>query len=185
MSRNQLFIVIGTVLVFAAIAVTAWIAIAFFIPSSSESSQADPIPQSDPFGSISVPGSVAGNATLTLSTEGGEPIRVPDFTRGKEAIEFAGESYYFLYGPEYTTEGFSFSVQYHPADSSFLIELLSEPIGEARNDAAKYLMELLNVSEATLCAVRTTVVVGDSVNQQFSGYADLGLAGCPQSIALP
>ena len=185
MSRNQLFILLGVILVFAAMAVAAWVAIVYVLPGASQPSRTEPIPQSDPFGSISVPGSVSSAATLTLGTEDGQTLTVPDFTRDKDPIEFGGQSYYFLYGPEYSTEGFSFSVQYQPADTSFLIELLSEPIGEARSDAAAYLTELLRISETDLCAVRTKVVVGASINEQFSGYDDLGLAGCPGSIALP
>lgn len=185
MNRNQLFILIGAMLVLAAIAIAAWVAIVYVRPGAFTPSQPEALPQSDPFGSISVPGSISGAATLTLNATDGQTLTVPDFTKGKEPIEFAGESYYFLYGPEYTTEGFSFSVQYHPGDSSFLIELLSEPIGEARNDAAEYLSELLRIPHASLCAVRAKVVVGGSVNQQFAGYENLGFGGCPESVQLP
>lgn len=183
MNRNQLFVLLGIVLVFGAIALIAWVAIIALAPQ--QAAPLDPAVEGDPFGSITIPGSVSGESQLTLVTSEGETLSVPDFTKGKEPITFAGESYYFVYGPEYSNEGFDFSVQYQAADSSFLVELLTEPIGEAREKAAAYLGELLRLPAASLCEVRVRVVVGASVNQQFSGYEDLGLGGCPGSAQLP
>ena len=186
MNRNQIFIMIGLALLLAGIAVAAWIAIAYFGPQNASVPDTDAtLPASDPFGSITIP-STAGEGTLmNLTGTDGTMISVPDFTKGKDPIEFNGERYYFLYGPEYSTEGFTFSVQYLAGDSSFLIELLAEPLQDARADAEGYLSELLRRSGPELCSVRTKVVVNDSVNELYSRYENLCLTGCDASGPLP
>lgn len=185
MHRNQIFILIGIVLLLGAVAIGAWVLLTALNGDTQAPGETQTIPASDPFGSITVPGSVGGGSTMTLVSTEGNPITVPDFTKGKQPIEFAGQSYYFLYGPEYSTEGFAFSVQYHTTDSSFLVELLAEPLGESREKAGEYLSELLTLSAENLCQINARVVVGDGVNQQFSGSPNLGLAGCAGSVELP
>lgn len=185
MNRNQLLVVIGVVLALAAIAIAAWVAITYFAAPPQDLGPREDSSPSDPFGSITVPGAVSSSATLRLTGTDGSVHTVPDFTKGKEPIEFNGESYYFLYGPEYSTEGFTFSLQYQASDSSFLVELLAEPLGDARADAAKYLSELLRLDEKELCTVFVKVVVNDSVSATYAGYENLGLPGCEESVTLP
>jgi hypothetical protein len=185
MNRNQLFILLGIALVLGAIAVVAWVAIQALAPKEGAQTETQTLAPSDPFGSITVPGSIASESRLSLVTTAGDTLSVPDFTKGKEPIAFAGESYYFLYGPEYSSEGFAYSVQYHTTDSSFLIELLAEPLGESRDKAKEYLRELLKVPAASLCDIRVRVVVSAAMNQQFAASENLGLSGCPGSVELP
>lgn len=184
MTKQRLYIVIGAVLVLVAIGV--FVAVMYLSNKAPEGS--DPATGStNPFGQMLTPGGVSGTGTgtVTISTESGESVQVPDFKKGREPLTTPNGNYYNLYGPEYSTEGFTFSVQYGEMDSQFLVMLISEPIGSARTDAEAYLRNLLSLSDQELCELNIDISVTPDVNEAYSQYSDLGLSFCRGSVTLP
>lgn len=140
----------------------------------------------NPFGNPATGGtSVSLENKMSIRTTGGGTLQIPNILKGHEPIVASNGRYYDLYGPEYSTEGFTFSVQYSESDSEFLISLINEPIGEARRDAEKYLRNTLMLTDAQLCELVTAVTVTPDVNESYSTYANLGLSFCPGSVKLP
>ncbi len=184
MNTKALFVGLGVVLILGAVAVLGWL----FIQMTQ--SDADTVPEpapSNPFGfstSVTDPEPDAREG-LAISTREGGQVLVPDFTNGREPIAADDGAYYFLYGPEFSTEGYAFSAQYAEAGSAFLIVLLEEPIGASRLAAEAYLKDLLQLPEETLCSLSTRIVVGADINASYARYGNLGLSFCAGAVPLP
>ena len=66
-----------------------------------------------------------------------------------------------------------------------MINLLTEPIGNARKDGENYLRAILNVTSEQLCELNTVVSVNPDVSEVYSMYENLGLSFCPNAVLLP
>lgn len=182
MTKQKVFIVVALVLVLVSIAILGYVGVRVFAPSTPG------VPQPlNPFGALVNPGGSTTfiPKTMSIQTRTGEAVLVPNILSGHEAIEMPGGRFYTLYGPEYSTEGFTFSVQYSEADSQFLVLLLTEPIGAARLDAEKYLRTLLGLPDDALCTLNTIISVTPDVSEGYSQYENLGLSFCPSAVKLP
>jgi len=80
-------------------------------------------------------------------------------------------------------EDAEYEILYLPADSSFLIALLREPIGEVRRKAADDLKQRLGLSDSELCKIVVEVGTPTWVNE-FFGARSLGLPGCPGAVPM-
>lgn len=184
MSTKSVIVAAGIVLTLAAIAIGAWVAIQLYAPEPS--AEAPSGVGSNPFGfNVPAPTPNAPLGERTLRTRGGESIEVRDFAAGLTPTSFNNGTYYTLYGPEFTAEGFAFSIQFNEADSEFLLVLLAEPLKDARSAAEVYLGNTLALSNAELCRLNVRVVVGPNVNDQYAAYGNLGMSFCADAITLP
>tara|TARA_R110000824_G_scaffold401771_1_gene615525 strand:- start:220100 stop:220639 length:540 start_codon:yes stop_codon:yes gene_type:complete len=179
MTKQKITIVLAVVLVLVSIGILT------FVILRNLSQDPGSVPQSEnPFSLLGGEGP-SSHKTLQIYTRSGEPVTTPDFIASHEPLETPGGKFYNLYGPEYSTEGFTFSLQYSEADSQFLINLLTEPIGNARKDGENYLRAILNVTSEQLCELNTVVSVNPDVSEVYSMYENLGLSFCPNAVLLP
>ncbi|MDB5264724.1 MAG: hypothetical protein JWN64_295 [Parcubacteria group bacterium] len=179
--KRHLIILAAVVLVVLAIGILIWVGITLF----KKESVAPVVTNNDPFGGLVTSGTGGTTKQKAIHDRSGQVVSVPDFTESKEPLQTPNGVYYQLYGPEYSTQGFTFSVQYGENDSEFLITLISEPLRDARSDAETYMRTLLKLTDAQLCALNTSVVVQADVNELYSEYDNLGLSFCEGSVNLP
>jgi len=123
--------------------------------------------------------------TIQIMDKNGEAVVIPDIVSAHEPTDLPNGKFYSLYGPEYSTEGFTFSVQYSASDSQFLVSLIREPIGAARHDGENYLRNLLGLTNAQLCNLNVEVSVTPDVSEVYSQYQNLGLSFCTDAVPLP
>ncbi|MEK7201033.1 MAG: hypothetical protein AAB737_00125 [Patescibacteria group bacterium] len=182
MTKQRLIIVVAVVLIVLSIGVLGYVGLQMFGRQSPGSTQ--PL---NPFGGILNPGGSTTYVPKTMSVHArsGEAVMVPNVLSGKEPLDTPGGRFYNLYGPEYSTEGFTFSIQYSESDSQFLIILIAEPIGAARLEAQTYLRNLLALSDSELCSLNTIISVTPDVSEVYSQYENLGLSFCPGAVKLP
>jgi len=179
MTKQKITIVLAVVLVLLSISILAFVV----LRSLSQDQGGTPQPE-NPFALLGTEGTYS-QKTLQVYTKGGEPISTPDFIATHEPLETPGGKFYNLYGPEYSAEGFTFSLQYSEAGSQFLINLLTEPIGSSRKDGENYLRAILNLTSEQLCELNTVVSVNPDVSEVYSMYENLGLSFCPNAVLLP
>lgn len=136
-----------------------------------------------------VPGT---GATRTIQADG-ESLVVPDFTEGAPVVQIGSDPADVQYDltpyPEYQ-EGMiypthDFDIQFNERDSQFIVSLMTEPLGAARQAAEQRLRALLNVSDETLCTLNVVVGVPHGVHPQLATYQNLGLSFCPGALPLP
>lgn len=180
MTKQRLLIGVAVVLVLLSIGVLGYVGVRMF-------GAREPGSPGEPFAGTQGTGASTSQTphTTSIKTRSGETISVPDILSGHESDTTDNGRFYTLYGPEYSVEGFTFSLQYSERDSQFLILLLSEPIGAARLEAQNYLATLLTLPDNELCALNTVVLVTPDVSEVFSQYENLGLSFCPGAAKLP
>jgi hypothetical protein len=174
--KKTIFIVVVALLL--VVGVVAVLAFAFMRPAA-------PGTPGNPFANTVLPGSQSTGAQLQIRTVTGSLLSVPDFRKGHESYELPNGKYYAIYGPEYSPEGFRFTVTYSEPNSDFLITLIEEPIGAARLEAERYLRGMLMLTDEELCALNTAITVTPNVNEAYSQYENLGLSFCPRAVKLP
>jgi len=183
MTKQNIIIAISVVLVLLSIGVLGYVGLRVF-GTPSEGTTGQPL---NPFAALVPPGSSTTYIpkTMSVAARSGESVMVPNIVSGKEPLDTPSGRFYNLYGPEYSTEGFTFSLQYSESDSQFLILLLSEPIGAARLEAERYLRTLLALPDSALCDLNTIVSVTPDVSEVYSQYENVGLSFCPAAVKLP
>lgn len=165
--------------------------VVYFDTSSFTFSHTKPVLQTP---SANTNGNPPAGDFMTVAGKGGEVVTVRNFLNDS-GVTLTGTStsdggYYLVAQPypEGVTpviggEDASYEILYFPLDSSFLISILHEPIGEVRREAALDLAERLGLSSTELCAVVVQVGTPVWVND-FYGARSLGLPGCPGSIQM-
>ncbi len=145
----------------------------------------EPGTPSNPFGNAVLPGSQSTGTQTQVQTTKGIALNVPDFRKGHEPEVLPNGTYYAIYGPEYSPDGFAFTVSYSEPGSEFLITLIQEPIGAARLEAERYLRGMLMLTDEELCSLKIAVTVIPEINETYSAYENLGLSFCPRAVKLP
>lgn len=181
MKRQTLIIVVGGALAILGIGILAVVAVFLFAPKAPGT----PTNPNNPFQLLGGSGDTTPVKTIQIMNRNGEVVVVPDVLSAHEPIEMPSGRFYTLYGPEYSTEGFTFSVQYSETDSLFLVNLVKEPIGSARHDGENYLRNLLDLTNDELCNLNVEVSVTSDVSEVYSSYQNLGLSFCADAVPLP
>ncbi len=130
-----------------------------------------------------------------VNDQNGAGVVVRDFlTNGTTVEDPANKGTYYLAGetgycyPDGTcvrgAPATDFNIVYFPEDDSFVIALLSEPLGAARVAAEQFMLETLGISEAQLCILNYYVSTDSYVNPQFAGK-NLGFSFCEGATRLP
>ncbi len=136
--------------------------------------------------SVSVTPSNSSNgsnqATVTsVTTFNGGKIQTKDFLNDPETRKDPINTGYYYLGPY--DGSLPYSIEYIASSQYFNISLLQQPIGPARVDAEKYLMDHLGISAQQMCTLKYSVSVPVSVDQKHAGV-DLGFSFCPTAIPL-
>jgi hypothetical protein len=76
-----------------------------------------------------------------------------------------------------------FSVSYFAEDESFAIDISSKPIAQYRENASRYLLETLGITESEACQLKVYVGVTHDTDPGLSGK-NLGLSFCADAIKL-
>lgn len=77
-----------------------------------------------------------------------------------------------------------YQITYIAETKYFNITLTQEPLGESRQKAEAYLMQLLQASKSQLCTLNYAVYAPNDVNSQYAGQ-NLGFSSCPGAVQLP
>ncbi len=181
MKKQTLIIVVGVALAILGIGILAVVAALLFAPKTPGA----PTNPNNPFQLLGGSQDTVPVKTIQIMNKNGEAVVIPDVLTAHEPIDMPSGRFYMLYGPEYSTEGFTFSVQYSSSDSQFLVSLLSEPIGAARHDAENYMRNLLRLTNEELCSLNIEVLVTPDVSEVYSQYQNLGLSFCANAVPLP
>jgi hypothetical protein len=120
---------------------------------------------------------------LSLSTADGKTIIVANFLNNPATKADSINSGYYTLGPS-ANSGQPYSITYIASTQYFSIELLQEPIGQARLLAEQYLEQQLGLPTSDLCRLNYTVSTPSDVSSQYGG-ASLGFSFCPGSVVLP
>lgn len=179
MTKQQVILTVGVICL---LAVVAGIVVAVLY--GTRSSEAPTTPH-DPFGNTILPGAVSTGEQMRIRTTVGTEVSVPDFRKGHAPVELPNGTYYAIYGPEYSSEGFLFAVTYSEPNSEFLVTLIEEPIGASRLAAERYLRGMLMLTDDELCSLNIAVTVTPNINEAYSQYENLGLSFCPRAVKLP
>ncbi len=133
--------------------------------------------------------------TISVALENGNTVMANDFIHNgvtKEDPQNTGN--YYLAGsigyclsdgscPSGATST-EYHIVYFSQDQSFIISLISEPIGQARIDAEEFLLKTLGLNQQQLCKLKYNVLTTSSVNSEYAGE-NLGFSFCPGAVALP
>jgi len=179
MTKQKITIILAVVLVLVSIGI-----LAFVVLRNLSQDQGGAPESENPFALLGGE-APSPQKVIQIYTRSGEFVTTPDFIATHEPLETPGGKFYNLYGPEYSAEGFTFSLQYSEAGSQFLINLLTEPIGSSRKDGENYLRAILNLTSEQLCELNTVVSVNPDVSEVYSMYENLGLSFCPNAVLLP
>ncbi|HEY0010815.1 MAG TPA: hypothetical protein VGB97_02780 [Candidatus Paceibacterota bacterium] len=136
-----------------------------------------------------------GTPIMVASTEG-DAIVTRDFINNGVTFEDpANEDWYYLAGdPGYCLsdgscpqagEDAGFNIIYIAKQSSFIIGLTTEPLGEVRVRAEKYLMETLGLNREQMCNLSYVLSTPVHVNEVYGSMGNLGFSFCPGSVRLP
>lgn len=177
MTKQQFVLIVGGVSVLALVGIVVVILYLMRLAPST-------VPN-NPFGNSVLPGAVSTGKYIPIRTSSGAVTSVPDFLQGHEAVELPNGKYYSVYGPEYSSEGFTFAITYSEPASEFLVTLIAEPIGSARLEAERYLRGMLMLTDEELCSLNIAITVTPNINEAYSQYENLGLSFCPRAVQLP
>lgn len=143
------------------------------------------IPQTQDTG-VAVP-----TSKLVLQSEGGGVVVAEDFLKDPNTVaDPINVGYYNLnYATQATSSGSTatplpYFITYISSTQYFNVELLEEPIGQARELAQQYLQRLIGISESDMCRINYTVSTPYSVSGLYGG-ASLGFSFCPGATILP
>lgn len=129
---------------------------------------------------------------LTLAGQTGAVV-VENFIENGSSLEDPanGGNYYLAGSLDYcegdcaAIENEQFSIVYFSKDQAFGISLSTEPLGEVRRSAERYLMGKLGINEAQMCELRYTLGTTVYVNPTYGSMENLGFSFCPGSTQLP
>jgi len=133
--------------------------------------------------------------TMTLSLQTGSSVTSNNFIdNGVTIADEQNSSTYYLAGSlDYCTpsgtclEGFpseEFKVIYFSESQTFIVSLITEPLGQSRNKAEQFILRTLGVSQEEMCLLSYEVLVPSGINETYSGK-NLGFSFCPGAIVLP
>jgi hypothetical protein len=127
----------------------------------------------------------APTKSLALPLRDGTVVQTQDFTKQNQP-DWAGSASGYLVGGG---EQENFMILYFAPDApggqgEFLVNLNTEPIGDARRRAEAALKARLEMNDAELCKLAVSVRTAPGVSATYGGY-DLGLSFCPGATALP
>ena len=162
------------------------------------------VPETQPAQSVGFPvaGSVPVDTTvtqtqqssMTLEGVGGQFISTVDFIADPMTVKDPSNPGYYYLGYHYranegvvdatATDNPPYIIEYIAETHYFNISLLSEPIGELRQEAEQYLMTRLGITQDQMCQLDYMVSVPDRVNSYYSGKS-LGFSFCQGATALP
>lgn len=77
-----------------------------------------------------------------------------------------------------------YQITYIAETKYFNITLTQEPLGNSRQKAETYLMQLLGATKDQMCSLNYAVYAPNDVNNQYAG-TNLGFSFCPGAIQLP
>jgi hypothetical protein len=83
-----------------------------------------------------------------------------------------------------SVQDYPYLITYLSDTKYFNVVISQEPIGEARVQAERYLMQFLRLTQDQMCALDYTVSVLNSVNSQYAGE-NIGFSFCPGAVKLP
>lgn len=180
--------IIGSVLVIL-LAVGAF----FFISQTPDNEPTRP-PVTFPTGFLANGTGVPGGE-LSIVTVGGDPLIVRDFIHNGTTVEDpANDGNYYLAGKiDYCAEGeecvvaneTDFTIVYFSQGHGFGINLNSEPLGQVRRNAERYLMDVLQITQEQMCSLNYTLGTTVYVNSTYGSMDDLGFSFCPGAVKLP
>ena len=78
----------------------------------------------------------------------------------------------------------SFDIKYDAGPQFFTVTLLAEPLGAARDEAERFMLNALGTTGDKLCTLYYYVGTTEDINPQFTGK-NLGFSSCPGATALP
>lgn len=167
-------------------AIVLLVGVGFVVFFSRGPSSTDDIAQSD---TVGFP--IAQNATAPVTPEKNlqQPLNLPtnDFLTSPDTYQDpVNAGYYSLGNPinQAATSTTPYLIMYIESTRFFTIELVQEPIGEARTQAELYLEQRLGLSPSDLCKLNYTLSVPVSVSQEYAGR-NLGFSFCPGATVLP
>lgn len=153
-------------------------------------------PAAPPVGAEFPQGGGGGSlVTVPVVTQQGGTMTARDFIHNGTTVEDpANPGSYYLAGETgycdsqgvcaHGASSKEFSIVYYPEDSSFVVALLAEPLGQARKGAEQFLMNTTGLSSTELCALKYYVGTDSYRSAQFSG-TNLGFSFCPGATKLP
>ena len=132
---------------------------------------------------------------MTLTTQNGAAIVTNDFIHNGVTIPdtanagnylLAGNLGYCVSNPQQCQAASStdFTVYYNSTQQSFIIDLIKEPMGQARLDMEQFMSTVLGLTQQQMCSLNYLVGVTRYVNSQFTGK-NLGFSFCPGATVLP
>ncbi len=161
----------------------------FFSPNSlapSNTNTQGGNPFGNPAGTASTTGTPVvdgfGNpgSTLTIMSRDRKSFQVPDFTKQNQPPTANAQDGYNIAG----SGASAFHILYFPLDSSILVSLYAEPLGDTRLAAESALRTALGLSNSQLCSLLVSVRTSSDVNPYYAGK-ELGLSFCPGATVLP
>lgn len=162
------------------------VGVGFAVFFSRAPNSTDDIVQSD---TVGFP--IAQNATAPVTSEENfqQPLNLPtnDFLTSPDTYQDpVNAGYYSLGNPinQTATSTTPYLIMYIESTRFFTIELVQEPIGEARTQTELYLEQRLGLSPSDLCKLNYTLSVPVSVSQEYAGK-NLGFSFCPGATVLP
>ncbi len=192
---NKILIVVIGVLVAAGVSVFLVFKLFFAtgapIPTNTNTYNSNTSPNNTT--SVTSPGQPVLGNTYSLATASGGTIQTKDFKNDPEAGQYPASGYYYL-GIHAPVDGAStanvtaienppYTILYIDSTQYFNITILQEPLGEVRQDAEKYLMEHLGVTQIQMCSLKYIISVPNSVNQIYSSK-NIGFSFCSGAVQL-
>ena len=101
--------------------------------------------------------------------------------KNPELLVYPTNQDFYTVGPSTSTP---YLITYIASTQFFIVELIQEPIGQARLGAEQYLERLLGKSPTDLCKLNYSVSVPNSINTTYAGDS-LGFSACPGATKLP
>lgn len=130
--------------------------------------------------------STPSGPTISIYTRDGKVATVSDFTFNKPRVVAEESDVTYVYATQNADgveEDPRFGIVYG-SDSTFVVGLFQEPLGESRKRAEARLRALLPLPDDILCLLRISVIVPDTIGPMYRGR-DLGLSFCPGAVFLP
>lgn len=123
---------------------------------------------------------ISNSSTLKVFTNEGI-VTVADVTKFPEVVA-VGDGMYNLNGTRSDSNA-GFSLLYSETDNSYAIAILSEPVSLNRDNASRYFLELLNITEVEACKLSVYIGTTADVNESLAGK-NFKLSFCPGAVQL-
>ncbi len=122
------------------------------------------------------------NNELSLPTQNGRDVVIPDITRLPEVKEDVYNDGLYYVGVQ-TRPTDLYTITYDETSGYFNIVLLKTPFALARTEAENKLRQVLELDDSSLCDLTYTVTVPGYVNQAASGV-DYRFSFCDDAVTL-